>query len=307
MVNESGTRQVSLSGVFADADEDALTITAKSSDTAVAAVSVSADYASLTVTAAKAGTATVTVTADDGNGGTVSDAFTVKVKAAPTVASAIADVNALAVGATHEVSLSGVFADADGDALTIAAESSDTAVATVSTALDGTTGAVTGISVTGKGAGTATVTVTARDADGNSVSDAFEVTVPAPPQDTGPPVAGQLEPYNIRVTPGDGTLTVTWSAAPREGVSNERIWHALRWSQTTGLWANPTDHRAGGPEDGIALEPGTTTYTITGLTNGTATGVFVRSFTGSSYSEHNKHSSQWVRTKGENTTPKAAK
>jgi hypothetical protein len=48
------------------------------------------------------------------------------------------------------------------------------------------------------------------------------------------------------------------------------------------------------------------TYTITGLTNGAATGVFVRSFTGGSYSERSKHSSEWVRTKGAHTTPKAA-
>ncbi len=42
------------------------------------------------------------------------------------------------------------------------------------------------------------------------------------------------------------------------------------------------------------------------LENGVATGVFVRSFTGGSYSERSEHSSQWVRVKGENTTPKAA-
>ncbi len=41
------------------------------------------------------------------------------------------------------------------------------------------------------------------------------------------------------------------------------------------------------------------------LENGVATGVFVRSFTGG-YSERSEHSSQWVRVKGENTTPKAA-
>jgi hypothetical protein len=47
------------------------------------------------------------------------------------------------------------------------------------------------------------------------------------------------------------------------------------------------------------------TYTITGLTNGVATGVFVRSFTGGSYSERSAKSSEWVRIKGENTTPRA--
>ena len=89
------THQVSLTGVFADADSDALTVTAASSDTAKATVSVTADYSSLTVTAQARGTATITVTANDGRGSTVQDAFTVTVKAAPTVASAISDVSSL--------------------------------------------------------------------------------------------------------------------------------------------------------------------------------------------------------------------
>ena len=172
IVNASGTRSVSLSGVFADADNDSLTITAASSDTAVATTSVSAGYSTLTVTAASRGTATITVTANDGNGGTVSDEFTITVKAAPVVASAIDDVSGLEVDATQDVSLSGVFTDADGDSLTITAASSDTAKTTVSVASDGSR-----LTLTGVAEGTATITVTARDTDGNTVQDAFDVTV----------------------------------------------------------------------------------------------------------------------------------
>ena len=175
IVNETGTRAVSLSGVFSDADGDSLTVTAASSDTAKATVSVAADYSGLTVTAKARGTATITVTADDGNDGTVSDAFIVTVKAAPVVASAISDVSGLEAGATQDVSLSGVFSDADNDALTITAESSDTGKATVSVAADGSNLTLTGVS-----AGTATITVTAQDSDGNTVSDAFDVTVAGP-------------------------------------------------------------------------------------------------------------------------------
>ena len=172
IVSESGTRTVSLSGVFADADSDALTVTAGSSNEAVATASVSSDGSSLTVTAKSRGTATVTVTADDSNGGTADDAFTVTVKASPVVASALADVSGLEAGATREVSLTGAFSDADGDSLTITAASSDETKATVTVAADGSS-----LTIAGVAEGTATVTVTAQDSDGNSVSDAFEVEV----------------------------------------------------------------------------------------------------------------------------------
>ena len=123
------------------------------------------------------------------------------------------------------------------------------------------------------------------------------------PAESEPPTPGQLEPYNIQITPGDGTLTVTWTVAPRDGFDDDQIRHALRWSQEPGVWANPLDPNAGGREDGIAVEGGVYTYTITGLQNGVATGVFIRSFTGGSYSERSEHSSQWVRIKGDETTP----
>ena len=129
IISESGTKQVSLSGTFSDPDSDSLTVGARSSDEARATVSVAADGSTLTVTAKARGTVTITVTANDGNGGTVSDNFTVRVKAAPVVASSISDVSGLEEGSTQDVSLSGVFSDADNDALTITAASSDAAKA----------------------------------------------------------------------------------------------------------------------------------------------------------------------------------
>ncbi len=172
IVNESGTHQVSLTGVFDDADSDPLTITAGSDDEAVATESMAPDYSALTVTANSRGTATITVTADDGNGGTVSDTFTVRVKAAPVVASTLADVASLEVDATQEVSLSGVFSDADGDNLTITATSSGETIATATVAADQSK-----LTVAGVAEGTATITVTAEDSDGNRVSDEFDVSV----------------------------------------------------------------------------------------------------------------------------------
>ena len=172
IVKESGTHQVSLSGVFRDPDGDSLTITASSSNTAKATVSVASNGSSMTVSAQARGTATITVTADDGRGGTVDDEFTVTVKAAPVVASAISDVSGLEVEGSQDVSLAGVFSDADGDTLTITAASSNNGKATVAVASDGSK-----LTLTGVAEGTATITVTARDSDGNTVSDTFEVEV----------------------------------------------------------------------------------------------------------------------------------
>ena len=204
-------RNVSLAGLFADADGDALTLSAVSSNTAIAGVSTQIDgvtqaVTGLTVRGVGAGTATITVTARDVDGNRVSDSFTVTVpapqlqkrdnppavtaddggtsasdtvtvtvKSAPTVASAIADISRLAVGASRNRSRSsGVFADADGDALTLSVATSNTTIARVSAAGDGSS-----LTVLGVGAGMATITVTAQDVDGNRVSDTFDLLVAA--------------------------------------------------------------------------------------------------------------------------------
>ena len=197
IVSESGTKQVSLSGVFSDADNDALTITAGSSDEAKATVSVASDGSSLTVNAQSRGTVTITVTADDGNGGTVSDTFTVRVKAAPVVASAIGDLS-LELGGDQDISLSDVFSDADGDALTFTATSTDLDVAN---ALE-FHGELT---IIGGLAGSATVTVTAEDTDGNRVSDAFEVSVARAPMPTPTPTPTPT-PMPTPEPPADSSL-----------------------------------------------------------------------------------------------------
>ena len=207
----SGARTVSLSGVFSDADGDELTITAASSDETVSLAGVSDDQTGVLILGNTRGTATVTVTADDGKGGTVADTFTVTVKAAPVVASAISDLTGLGSGSTQEVSLSGVFSDADGDSLTISASSSDDAKATVTVASDGSE-----LTVAGVAEGTATITVTAQDTDGNRVSDTFDVAVTAgqqqqqdPPPNQSPTVSSAL--VDATIVNESGTKEVSHS------------------------------------------------------------------------------------------------
>lgn len=217
IVNESGTKQISLSGVFSDADNDALTVTAASSDDAKATVSVASDQSSLMVTAQARGTAAITATANDGNGGTVSDTFSVTVKAAPVVALAVADLS-LEEGATREVSLSGVFSDADGDALTIVAAPSDDAKATLTVAADQSK-----LTVAGVAEGTVSITVAAQDSDGNGVSDTFDVTVSAPqPQEQAQPPGPVV---NLELAAMKDSVTVSWQAPESGGAPDRYIVH----------------------------------------------------------------------------------
>jgi hypothetical protein len=234
------TRQVSLAGVFTDADNDTLTITARSSNTAVATVSVASDHTSLTVTAVKEGAATITVTADDGNNATVSDTFDVTVEGdnnKPTVASPIADIDSLEPDDTRQISLAGVFDDPDNDALTITAKSSDSAVATVQVASDNAS-----LTVTAVIAGAATITVTADDGNDGEVTDTFDVTVEG--GNNAPTVASAiadisgLEPGDTRQIslagvfddPDGDTLTITarsWNttvAAVSVASDNASLW-----------------------------------------------------------------------------------
>ena len=256
IVNEIGTQQASLSGMFDDADNDSLTVTATSSDELVAIPYVATDSSMLTVFAVTQGTTTIKVTADDGNGGSVSDSFTVTVKAAPTVASGLANVAGLEEDSTQDVSLSGVFSDADGDALTITASSSDDAKATISVAPDNSS-----LTVTGVAEGTATITVTAQDSDGNRVSDAFDVSVvPATEQQEQTTIPGPV--LNLELTATADTITVTWQA-PESGDAPKRYISHIK----------PEDGGKGATKRGKAKK---TTVTFKKLESGTTYKVWVR-------------------------------
>ena len=144
------------------------------------------------------------------------------------VASAIADISELAAGASREISLAGVFSDADADALTLSAVSSNNAVVTVLAQIDPSTGSATAITVTGVDEGTATVTVTARDTDGNSVSDAFDVTVPVvEEQAQAAELPGPVVSLAVTASAED-SVTVSWSAPETGGAPQGYIVHIKR-------------------------------------------------------------------------------
>ncbi len=110
---------------------------------------------------------------------------------APTVSSPMPDVAGLAEGATREVSLSGVFSDADGDALSITASSDDETIVRVAVASDFSKLILSGVS-----SGEATITVVAQDPDGNSATDDFSVEV----TDSQPPPEQQQQQQQVPAT-----------------------------------------------------------------------------------------------------------
>ncbi|MEL6535831.1 MAG: YHYH protein [Bacteroidota bacterium] len=166
-----GTATIDLSNVFTDPDGDALTLTASLRDASV--VTVEVQGTTLTITEQGEGTADITVTADDGNGNSGVDSFMVTVggnNQPPRVANPIADISYTTGFASATVDLSNVFADNDGDELTLSASSNNTGVAMAS--VNGTT-----LTITEAGEGSATITVTADDGNGGTVSDDFVVEI----------------------------------------------------------------------------------------------------------------------------------
>ena len=172
--------EVSLSGHFDDPDGDALAYAATSTDSSIASVSVSG--ATLRVAGVSQGAAIVTVTASDPGGLSATQTFSVTVpNRGPEAVGSIDDAETH-VGESFETALAGYFGDPDGDALTYAATSTDSSIASVS--VSGAT-----LRVAGVGQGDATVTVTASDPGGLSATQTFSVTVP----NRSPEAVGQID------------------------------------------------------------------------------------------------------------------
>ena len=260
-VIEGETLDVDLSEVFSDADDDELTLTATSSDEAVASVGEVGEDGMLPITASMLGdseavaSTDITVMADDGNGGTASDVFTVVVieaNNAPTVASAQPDVSIIE-GESADVDLSGVFSDPDGDTLTLSAESADETVASVGeVGDDGMVTITVALLADDVESVSTSVTVTADDGRGGTVSDTFDVVVV---QANRPPmVAMSLSGISVEeggsqdvdvseaFTDADGDeLTLTASSSDADLVSVGEIGDDGMLTVTAGMLADGAD------------------------------------------------------------------
>lgn len=155
---------------FSDPDGDALSYAASTSSPAIASPTVSGS--TLTIAGVSDGAATVTVTARDPGGLTATQNASVTVERPNAPPMPAGSIPAQVVEAEEEVSfnLAEYFADPDGDALTFAASSSNTDVAT--TQISGSL-----LTITGVAPGDATITATATDPGDLSAEQAITVTV----------------------------------------------------------------------------------------------------------------------------------
>ncbi len=200
VVAVGGSLTLAVGGYFTDEDGDRLKVDAISSMKQVATVTVSG-LDQLTIHGLSEGMATITLTADDGEGGTVSLTFMVKVTTnRPPVADKDAFMarllasHTLNVGETFDLTLTGLFTDPDeGDMVGLPqAMTSDEAVLLVVVTNDGATA-----TLVGRASGMATLTLTATDEAGNKTSVSQAITVNAAPAEAQPLAARTLN----RVTP----------------------------------------------------------------------------------------------------------
>ena len=193
-VEAGETATLDVSPYFTDADGDALSYEASSSDPSVAAVTASG--ATVTVTAVAKGSVTVTVTATDPGGLSATQTLEVAVPNRPPEPTGSIPAQTVEAGETATLDVSPYFTDADGDALSYTAETSDSSLSTASVS-----GAV--VTIQGIVVGETTLTVTAWDPDGDGATQQANLTVTPPAPDLA--FAG-VSPATATLTPG-GSVT----------------------------------------------------------------------------------------------------
>ena len=198
LIADDSAKTVSVSPYFSDPDGDTLTYTALSTDTGVVTVALS--NAALTINPVAIGATTVTVTASDGNLTAIQNipVLVTQPNRAPTAVGTVSPVTLTVGDNAITVDIANHFLDPAGDVLTYSAESSDTAVVTVSAANST-------IIITPIGEGVTTIIVTARDSEGLAAFQTIDITV-VPVPNRAPVPVGMLDP--ITLTAGDGSTTV---------------------------------------------------------------------------------------------------
>ncbi len=190
---------VDLSQFFRDPDGDTLTYSATSSGTLVAEAGVSGHR--LILVAVSRGAAATAITASDGRGGEARQSFPVTVPNAPAMAVGEIVSRTLAPGGTETIDLSPYFSDADGDALTYSATSSDTLVVQVSVS-------VYRLRLVAVSRGAAAATITARDGMDGEVHRSFSVTVAGTALNSPPVPVGEIRSRTI-ATGGTAAIDVS--------------------------------------------------------------------------------------------------
>ncbi|MCY3699976.1 MAG: Ig-like domain-containing protein [Gemmatimonadetes bacterium] len=247
VVAADGTANLDLSSYFTDPDGDRLTYRGSSNDTGVATASVVGS--SLTIRPVAAGTATVTVAARDRGGLTASQdiSVTVQARANRPPSGGTIPAQRLAAGGTATLDLSSHFTDPDGDALTFAGSSNNTAVATAD--VIGNT-----LTIRAVGSGNATVTATATDPGGLTASAAIAVTV-ARPNNQPPQATGAISDRTLNA---DESVTIQLSS-----YFNDPDADALTYTAAVSRTGVATASVSGSRVTVTGVARGTATVTIT--------------------------------------------
>ena len=183
-LDEGDDDDVTVSSYFRDPDRDSLSYSAESDDRSTVSVSVSRD--SVAVEGRSPGSARITVTADDGNGGTATQTFSVTVREEAPV------INSISCSPSRpEV----------GDRVTCTASLSGGAPGTYEWSGGSSSGSSSSYSTSFSSSGRHTVRLTVRN-DGGSDDDSTEVTV-VPPPNTHPERRGSISDITVNVDDDD--------------------------------------------------------------------------------------------------------
>ncbi|MGD1960906.1 MAG: choice-of-anchor Q domain-containing protein [Fulvivirga sp.] len=163
---------VDMTNTFSDADNDSLSFSVQVTDESVVTAAFTSP-SNLRVTEVGLGETTITVTADDGNGGSVTDAFEVVVNAnsAPVVVNPVSDLMLDPGFAAEDVDMTNTFTDADNDPLILSAEVADESVVTAAFT------SPFNLRITEVGSGETTITVTADDGNDGITASTINIII----------------------------------------------------------------------------------------------------------------------------------